>query len=61
VIRSSKEEGMQDMNMSLVDLVKKRLLTEATALEASPNPEALAMNLKGIYLGSDMGTIIGGK
>jgi len=61
VVRSSKEEGMQDMNQSLVDLVKKGLITEQTAMEASPNPEALAMNLKGIYLGSDIGTIIGGK
>ena len=61
VIRSCKEEGMQDMNQSLVELVKKKLITEQIAMEASPNPEALAMNLKGIYLGSDLGTIIGGK
>jgi twitching motility protein PilT len=61
VIRSCKEEGMQDMNQSLVELVKKKLITEQIATEASPNPEALAMNLKGIYLGSDLGTIIGGK
>ena len=59
VIRSSQQEGMQDMNQSLVDLVKKGLIAEQTAMEASPNPEALAMNLKGIYLGSDRGTIIG--
>ena len=59
VIRSCKEEGMQDMNTSLVDLVKRGLITEETAMEASPNPESLAMNLKGIYLGSDLGTIIG--
>jgi len=61
VLRSGREEGMQDMNMSLVDLVKRGLITEATAMESSPNPEALAMNLKGIYLGSDLGTIIGGS
>ncbi len=61
VIRTAREEGMQDMNQSLVDLVKKGLITEQTAMESSPNPESLAMNLKGIYLGSDMGTIIGGK
>jgi twitching motility protein PilT len=59
VIRSASGEGMQDMNQSLVDLVKSRLITEQTAMEASPNPESLAMNLKGIYLGQDKGTIIG--
>jgi twitching motility protein PilT len=59
VIRSCLQDGMQDMNQSLVDLVKKGLIAEQTAMEASPNPESLAMNLKGIYLGSDRGTIIG--
>jgi twitching motility protein PilT len=59
VIRSSRNEGMQDMNQSLVDLVKAKLITEQVAMECSPNPEALAMNLKGIYLGEDGGTIIG--
>jgi twitching motility protein PilT len=59
VIRSSKEEGMQSMNQSLVDLVKRKLVAEQTAMECSPNPESLAMNLKGIYLGEDKGTIVG--
>jgi twitching motility protein PilT len=59
VIRGSKTEGMQDMNQSLIQLVQKRLITEPIALEYSPNPESLAMNLKGIYLGSDGGTITG--
>jgi len=59
VIRSSRNEGMQDMNQSLVDLVKRKLVTEQIAMECSPNPEALSMNLKGIYLGEDGGTITG--
>ncbi len=59
IIRSGKNEGMQDMNQSLVDLVKRKLITEQTAMECSPNPESLAMNLKGIYLGEDKGTIVG--
>ncbi len=59
VIRSGQSEGMQDMNQSLVTLVKQKLITEETAMETSPNAEALAMNLKGIYLGQDKGTIIG--
>ena len=59
VIRSSQNDGMQDMNQALVLLVKQKLITEDVAMENSPNPEALAMNLKGIYLGQDKGTIIG--
>ena len=59
VIRGCRNEGMQDMNQSLVDLVKLGLISEAVAMEFSPNHESLAMNLKGIYLGQDKGTIIG--
>lgn len=59
VIRSSRQEGMQDMNQSLVELVHRGLITEQIALENSLNPEQLAMNLKGIVLGSDRGSIIG--
>jgi len=58
VIRSSREEGMQDINQSLMDLVFRGLITEQVALENSPNPEQLAMNLKGITLGSDRGALV---
>jgi twitching motility protein PilT len=60
VIRASRQEGMQDFNQSLCDLVKRGLVSEQVALETSPNPEQLAMNLKGITLGSDRGSISGG-
>ena len=53
LIRASKEEGMQDFNMSLVDLINKGLITKKVALQYSPNPEQLKMNLQGIYLGDD--------
>ena len=59
VIRSCRQEGMQDLNQSLMDLVFRGLITEQTALESSPNPEQLAMNLKGITLGSDRGALVG--
>lgn len=59
VIRSSVQEGMQDMNQSLVSLVKSGLIAKEEALEHSPNAEALEMNLKGIYLGEDKGTLVG--
>jgi twitching motility protein PilT len=53
LIRGSKEEGMQDFNMSLVDLINQGLVSKKAALQASPNPEQLKMNLQGIYLGDD--------
>ena len=59
VVRSCRQEGMQDLNQSLMDLVFRGLITEQTALESSPNPEQLAMNLKGITLGSDRGALVG--
>jgi twitching motility protein PilT len=53
LIRGSKEEGMQDFNMSLVDLINRGLITKRNAMIHSPNPEQLKMNLQGIYLGDD--------
>ena len=53
LIRGGKEEGMQDFNMSLVDLINKGLITKKSAMTHSPNPEQLKRNLQGIYLGDD--------
>jgi twitching motility protein PilT len=53
LIRSSREEGMQDLNMSLVDLINAGLVSKKVALQYSPNPEQLKMNLQGIYLGDE--------
>jgi twitching motility protein PilT len=47
-IRMSANEGMQDFTMSLKELVDKKLISTAVALEVAPNPEALRMALKGI-------------
>jgi len=47
------EEGMTNFNLSLVKLVKSNLITMETALANSNNPEALEMNIKGIYLDED--------
>jgi hypothetical protein len=44
---------MQDMNMSLVDLINQGLISKKVALQYSSNPEQLKMNLQGIYLGDD--------
>lgn len=49
-IDAGKEDGMQSFNKSLLELVNEGLVTEEDALKASNNPEALRMNLKGIFL-----------
>ncbi|HHN46020.1 MAG TPA: twitching motility protein PilT, partial [Planctomycetes bacterium] len=59
VIQASRELGMQTMNQSLEMLVASGLITEKSALEASPNPEALRMTLSGIRFQSDRGGIVG--
>jgi len=53
LIRASKEEGMQDFNMSLVDLINQGMVSKKVALQHSPNPEQLKLNLQGIFLGDD--------
>jgi twitching motility protein PilT len=57
-VENSRNEGMQTFNQSLVDLVKNGLISEEEALIHASNPEALKMNLKGVYLSSD-NSIIG--
>jgi twitching motility protein PilT len=52
-IQAFHEEGMQTMNQALGDLVRAGMLAEKVALENSPNPEQLSMNLKGIKLGAE--------
>jgi twitching motility protein PilT len=49
-IRMSASEGMQDFTMSLKELVDRKLIAPAVALEVAPNPEALTMALKGINI-----------
>ena len=49
-IQDGRDEGMQTFNQHLVKMVKASLVTEEVALANSSNPEALKMNLKGIYL-----------
>jgi twitching motility protein PilT len=53
LLRISKEEGMQDFNMSLMDLIDRGLITQETALANSPHPEQLRMNLQGIFLADE--------
>ena len=58
VVRGAGGEGMQDITQSLHNLVKSKLITDRTALEVAPNPEALTMLLKGIVVGGAQGGIL---
>jgi twitching motility protein PilT len=58
IVRGGREEGMQDFNRGLMDLVAGGLISEKVALEASHNAEQLTMNLKGIFLGDDRKGIV---
>ncbi len=49
-IQNGAEDGMRTFNQSLVELIQNKMITEETALSASTNPDALKMNLRGIYL-----------
>ncbi len=51
-VETGREDGMQSFNQSLLNLVNEGLITEEDALKMASNPEALKMNLKGIYLDS---------
>ena len=57
-IAAGKEFGMMTFDQRLLELVNEGIITEEAALEKSNNPEALTMNLKGIFLGTD-NSIIG--
>jgi twitching motility protein PilT len=50
VMATSEKDGMQTFNTSLLQLVKKEMITEEKAIAMSPNPEELKMNLQGIFL-----------
>ncbi|MCK4423844.1 MAG: PilT/PilU family type 4a pilus ATPase [Candidatus Omnitrophica bacterium] len=59
VMQGGKEDGMQTFNTSLIDLLNKKLITMDMALSKSSSPEALKMNMKGIFLDEDR-KILGG-
>ncbi len=56
-ITDGADEGMQTFNMALVDLVNQQIVTQAVAEWASDNPDALKMNLQGIFGSRDRGGI----
>lgn len=49
-IETARDDGMQNFNQALFDLVKDRKVTEKDALANATNAQALEMNFKGIFL-----------
>jgi len=49
-IETGTEDGMQTFNQALLKLVKSKAITEENALLYASNPDALRMNLRGIFL-----------
>jgi twitching motility protein PilT len=52
-IRNAREEGMQTMDQSLLELWKAGRISQETAIAASPSPEDLESLMKGIQIGQD--------
>lgn len=49
-IETGQDEGMINFNQSLFQMVKQRKVSESEAMAKASNPQALEMNLKGIFL-----------
>ena len=56
-IEGGESDGMMTFNQCLLKLCNEGLITEEVALERATNPEALKMNLKGIFLNTSGGLI----
>ncbi len=50
VLEASKDSGSRSFNQDLYRLIKAGKISKQTGLQVSPNPKALEMNLKGIFL-----------
>jgi len=57
VIEAGKDSGSRSFNQDLYRLIKEGKVSKKTGLMVSPNPKALEMNLKGIFLSG--GGIVG--
>jgi twitching motility protein PilT len=49
-VETGTDDGMQNFNQALLKLVQEGKITEKEALDKATNPQALEMNLKGIFL-----------
>ncbi len=49
-VETGRDDGMQSFNQSLLELYNKKLITKEDALTHATNPDALKMNMQGIFL-----------
>jgi Tfp pilus assembly pilus retraction ATPase PilT len=56
-IEAGVEDGMMNFNMCLLKRVNEGIISEGKAMELSDNPQALKMNLQGIFLNEGGGII----
>jgi len=52
ILEAGRENGSTSFNLDLFRLFKDGMISKSDALKFSPNPKALEMNLKGIFLSS---------
>jgi twitching motility protein PilT len=57
-INASAEDGMISFDKSLYELIQRGTISKKDGLAYSTNPEGLQMNLRGIFLNTDKGSII---
>jgi len=57
VIKGGKNEGMQDFEQAIFNLVNNGFITEELALKYAENPQSLEMKFKGIFLKEEGGII----
>ncbi len=46
----AKEEGMQDFEKALIDLINSGVITKETGLQYTESPQSMEMKLKGVFL-----------
>jgi twitching motility protein PilT len=49
-IETGREDGMQTFNQSIYDLIKSGMISQEEGMAYATNPQALRMNLQGIFL-----------
>jgi Tfp pilus assembly pilus retraction ATPase PilT len=49
-VETGGEDGMQSFNQALLELYNKKVITREDALSHATNPDALKMNMQGIFL-----------
>lgn len=57
-INASTEDGMLAFDRSIYQLIQSKQVSESDGLDYASNPESLKMNLKGIFLNEEKGSII---